>query len=361
MTLVAAWIRRLGKSEELVVASDSRLTGGISINHAPKLFPLQRSDAVLAYCGPTVVAYPILLQIKASLDGHEETRDRVIDIVDLKAHIEKSIEGLRTQIQDLPSGDQTHTAFKFLLAGYSWKFSCFRAWTFKYDVLKKEFNAYSMPAGRNEFSFMSDDRGNEIEAKRRLYGLLHRNGKIPAERLDWQPLQVLLSFIQDPQQEDIGGPPQIIKVYKHANVMPINVLWPEDTWEQGLRIRTYSINHLGRPLLEYERTRRLTLDPFSGELVEPWNVREHAAAYNDCESRRLSDRLRAKLAALLERRKTNLELREQLEKMVADGVPFAEMREVQEQWKSRNMILSPNKPITPVDYSAGFASLQGKR
>lgn len=47
--------------------------------------------------------------------------------------------------------------------------------------------------------------------------------------------------------------------------------------------------------------------------------------------------------------------------MIADGVPFAELREAQEQWKSRNMILSPNEPITAVDYSAGFARLQAKR
>jgi hypothetical protein len=88
LTLVVTWIRRLGNSEELVIASDSRLTGGIALNHAPKRFALHRSDAVLAYYGPTVVAYPILLQIKASLDGHEESRDRLIDIVDLKSHIE---------------------------------------------------------------------------------------------------------------------------------------------------------------------------------------------------------------------------------------------------------------------------------
>lgn len=76
MTLVATWIRQTKSNEELVIASDSRVTGGIVINCAPKLFRLERNDAVLAYCGPTMVAYPILLQIKASLDAHEETRER---------------------------------------------------------------------------------------------------------------------------------------------------------------------------------------------------------------------------------------------------------------------------------------------
>lgn len=358
MTLVAAWIRRVGKLEELVIASDSRLTGGIALSHAPKLFPLQRNDAVLAYCGPTVVAYPILLQVKASLDGHDETRDRLIDIVDLKSHIEKAIEGLRTQIQDLPSGDGTKTAFKFLLAGYSWKFSRFRAWTFKYDILKKEFNAFSMPRSRYEFEFMSDERENELTAKRRLQDLLRLRSKTPAASLNWEPLQVLFSFIQDPEQDDIGGPPQILKIYKHANVMPINVLWPEDTWNDGLRIRKYSINHLGRPLLDYERTRRLTLDPKAGEIVEHWNVREYAKAYNECEERRLSNRLRAKIAALLERRKSNLLLQSKLKAMVVSGASLSEMNEEMKNWQKVSGILSPNRAVDADDLSVGFSRLQ---
>ena len=77
MTLVASWVRVTPGGEELVIASDSRLTGGLALDHAPKIFRLERQDAVIAYCGPTVVAYPILLQLKSSLDGHEETRCQV--------------------------------------------------------------------------------------------------------------------------------------------------------------------------------------------------------------------------------------------------------------------------------------------
>jgi hypothetical protein len=34
LTLVVAWIRRASANEELVVACDSRLTGGLSLDHA---------------------------------------------------------------------------------------------------------------------------------------------------------------------------------------------------------------------------------------------------------------------------------------------------------------------------------------
>lgn len=331
MTLVTAWVRRTAGAEELIVASDSRLTGGIALNHAPKLFPLARNDAVLAYCGPTVVAYPILLQLKASLDVHEESRDRIIDIVDLKAHIEKSIERLRAQIKDLPSKDLTDRAFKFLLAGYSWRFSKFRVWTFRYDTQTGEFNARSMPRNGHHFAFMSDVEENEKRARFQLMRTMFRDPKQPKTRLDWEPLQVLLSFIRDPECNDIGGPPQIMKIYRHANILPINVLWPEDRMKNGLRVRTFEINHLGRPLLDYEQTRLLTLDPELGDLIEPWNIREHAKAYNDCEERRLRGMLQARVARLLSWREANLQLQERLKVMLRSGASLADLQAVMGQ------------------------------
>lgn len=326
MTLVTAWIRNTGANDELVVASDSRITGGIAMNHAPKLLRLERSDSVLAYCGPTVVAYPILLQIKATLDAHDETRDRVIDIVDLKAHIEKTIERLRAKINDLPSKDDTHRSFKFLLAGYSWKYSVFRAWVFRYDIRTREFNAFSMPKGKYKFIFMSDVSENEMLAKKILMENICREQGNQKFKLDWEPLKVLLSFIEDKSINDIGGPPQIIKVYKHANTLPINILWPDDRIEHGLPIRTFEINHLGRPLLGYERTRLLTLDLKTWEMVEPWKIRERANYYNELEMCNLRTNLLAELVNRIAWKRDNLQLQATLTEMIKAGCRFEELQ-----------------------------------
>lgn len=323
MTLVAAWIRRTVGVEELVVASDSRLTGGIALNHAPKLFPLERADSLLAYCGPTVVAYPILLQVKASLDANEKTRRRLIDIVDLKVHIEKSIEGLRAQIKDLPSGDATNRAFKFLLAGYSWKHGCFRAWIFRYDTQTREFNAHSMPRLGRGFVFMSDVDENERRARERLNRLVFEHRDSPLPHLDWEPLHVLLSFIQDPNCDDIGGPPQIIKVYRHANVLPINVLWRERASLDGIPYLRYEVAHLGRPLLDGEPTGLLTLNLEDWKFVEPWNIRSLAKQYND---RELRTALHTKLVRLLDRRRRARERGEVIHSMLKRGAPFLDIQ-----------------------------------
>jgi hypothetical protein len=52
----------------LVLASDSRLTGGPIDGLAPKVFALPRSDALLAFAGDTQHAYPLVLQMVASID-----------------------------------------------------------------------------------------------------------------------------------------------------------------------------------------------------------------------------------------------------------------------------------------------------
>ena len=316
MTLVAAWIRRTPGGEELVVASDSRVTGGIQLDHAPKIFRLDRKDAVLAYCGSTLVAYPILLQIKASLDGSEETRNRITDIVNLKSHIEKAIELLRTHIQDLPSKDNTHRSFKFMLAGYSWRTSSFRVWTFKYDINSGEFNAFKMPRS-NKFVFMSDTDENELRARDTLCHKYLRKEAGNGKRLNWEPLQVLLQIINDNEVYDVGGPPQIVKIYKHANTLPINVIWPEEQFKRGILRRTFCVTHLGRPLLKYERSRYLSLDPQTLEFIEPWKTQDVIRSYNDRAEAQLRTHYRIVLCKVIMAIKDKKALQKQLTEMVA--------------------------------------------
>lgn len=299
MTLVTAWVRATPGGNELVVASDSRLTGGLLLNHAPKIFRLERQDAVIAYCGPTIIAYPILLQIKASLDGYEETRSRILDIVHLKAHIEKVIESLRSKVSDLPSNDGTNREFKFLLAGYSWKTSTFRMWTFRYDVTTGEFNAYSARKS-GSFLFMSDQAANEKRALHTLMRAMARDPKASLKRLNWEPLEVLMGIIRDPDVADVGGPPQMVKIYKHANILPINIIWPkQEELESQDQQRKFEVTHLGRPLLGYERSRYLSVNPDTLELIEPWNVAKQLASIQTKESTRVQTCLRTSLCRTL--------------------------------------------------------------
>lgn len=327
MTLVAAWIRRTPGGKELIVASDSRVSGGITLDHAPKIFRLERNDAVLAYCGSTLVAYPLILQIKAGLDAYEETRNRVIDIVQLKAHIEKIIESLKNTFSYLPNKDDIGTNFKILLAGYSWKVNDFRVWTFRFDVKTGEFNAFKMKGGHS-FQFMSDRPENERQATSFVLKRFCHYQKGDGTGLNWEPLAALIDMIKDSTIDDIGGAPQIVKIYRHSNTMPVNVLWPETKKQNSFNTKAFSVTHLGRSLLDYEHSRYLTLDPETWELVKPWEIRERIESKNQREIEAERERKLLLICGLIKLFSKKKQLQGELTAMISRGCTFSELSAV---------------------------------
>jgi hypothetical protein len=252
MTLVVAWIRRLKRQDQLIVASDSRLSFGARWDCCPKIFPLVRNDSVLAFCGDTAFAYPILLQLVNSVRNYEKTASREMDIVDLRPHFLKIAGSMCAQVTDFPRGEHgiDPTDFKLLFAGYSSGQQEFKAWTYYFDNNKKNFNYRHLSfhekktLGTKPFLFMGD---SVHEANKLLYEKLGQRAKLVAGGLDMEPLEVLLEMIESDKFDTIGGPPQLVKVYPHANVLPINVLWPRE--------KPKFVAHFGRPLLDYESSR----------------------------------------------------------------------------------------------------------
>ena len=80
MTLTIAWVRRVKDTAELVVASDSRLRSYGAMDQCQKIFPLQRGDSCLAFCGDATVAYPFFVQAASGLNGFIRSRTRADDI-----------------------------------------------------------------------------------------------------------------------------------------------------------------------------------------------------------------------------------------------------------------------------------------
>lgn len=123
MTLVAVWIRQRSERDELVVASDSRLAFGARWDCCPKVFPLAREDSVLAFCGDTMFAHPILLQLSNSVANYRKSKSREHDITSLCPHLLKVIERMRNEVHNLPkwnSGSDSKD-FRLVFAGYSWR------------------------------------------------------------------------------------------------------------------------------------------------------------------------------------------------------------------------------------------------
>jgi hypothetical protein len=89
VTITIAWVRRNKGTAELVLASDSRLRSYGALDQAQKLFPLERGDCCLGFCGDTRIAYPLFIQVSTSINNYVKTRTRALDenrVSDLEPH-----------------------------------------------------------------------------------------------------------------------------------------------------------------------------------------------------------------------------------------------------------------------------------
>jgi hypothetical protein len=197
---------------------------------------------------------------------NQKLASRAVDITDLRSYLIDLIEDMRNQVYDYPKGlkEEDKTDYRFIFAGYSWKFREFRIWNIQYQKNIRRFSFRSVGVWPKE---QNNDRtflfiGDEIRtARERLNRLLLKRPSLKRGELNMEPLEVLVGMIRDNVSTAIGGPPQVAKVYQYMNSMPYNVYWPSRS--------NGRITFFGRPLLKYERNSFLTLDPDTFETTEP--------------------------------------------------------------------------------------------
>jgi hypothetical protein len=269
MTLGIAWVRVVGGTRELVVSSDSRLSGGQSWDGNPKIILLPRSDAVISFAGSTNDAYPLMIQAVNAINMYPPAQDRTMDIADLKGHLVRVFNHSRESISNLPNGynQPEDPGAIFMLSGYSWRTKRFHIWKLHFDpeIRRYTFRPTSVWSGQEAeayklIAYVGDDEA-VADAKRRLVELLRERGKLQTGSLDMEPLEVLRDVIRESKFRSVGGPIQLVKIYEHANVVPVGIFWP--TRESG------TICVLGRSLMDYERTRWGVIDPDMPDRAQP--------------------------------------------------------------------------------------------
>lgn len=267
MILSIVWLREAGGRHELVMATDSRLRFGCAWDCCPKILTLGRGDAAICFAGDTMHAYPIMLQLKSSVDQHHATRTRARDLLDLRSHMIALANGMRDHIHDLPAGqmqpDVPETVFVF--GGYSWKSEEFIIWLLHFDRSLGRFTyrpstEWKGQASVRKIAFAGDDTAC---AKDHLVELLRVRGKLDVGGFDMEPFEILRDMIRGNAHPTIGGPPQVVKIYRHMNTVPLAVRWPSAA--------AGTLSFMGRPLLPYERTLHPVLDPDSLEIAPAWS------------------------------------------------------------------------------------------
>lgn len=258
MTICAAWIRKIGKCEELMFVSDSRLSGGRNLDYSPKIITLARSDCAIAFAGETDMAYPLMHQISLAISSYNRAKTRAMDIRELKTHSIKVLNSMASSIfSDIP--EMKDPDVSFLLGGYSWINKCFDIWGIRYAKKEKCFIARhvnSWVGGMDPVLFGGD---KAKEANKNLVKLMQKKGALVGNKavnsaFDMEPLEVVRDMLRSSKKNDsIGGALQVVKVYQHMNALPLGVFWPDRA--------SGSVYIQGRPLLGYESTDFWVIDP----------------------------------------------------------------------------------------------------
>ncbi|MCD7441002.1 hypothetical protein K4B79_22595 [Streptomyces lincolnensis] len=254
MTLTMAWVRKVGETEEMIIASDSRLRSLGAWDAAPKIIPLPRGDAAIAFAGETNYAYPIMLQAINSINAYGGALSRRQPLAKLKGHLIRVVNLMLDQLTDIPRDLWEAPAAFFLLAGYDWTTHEFKIWKLHFDKATRRFTFSPGNPWRGEGH---DEKvlsiiGDEIdEARAVLVEFLRTPDGIRPGAFDMEPMKALAFMIDSDRFHSIGGHIQMVKVYKALQCVPFIIS----------RDGTRSL--MGRPLLDYEKSESvptLTLD-----------------------------------------------------------------------------------------------------
>jgi hypothetical protein len=259
MTTVVAWERQAGELSELIVASDSRLSGGEAWDACAKIFDIGRSDAVFAFAGDTWRALPLVLQAVATTRSYEGSALKTLDLPQFAGHLERVLNTVLAQATGTASKEPP--GCEFLLAGWSWTLNDFFIYRYSFDRKNWRFTANAV-SKRLPGSIKAAGRGRQYlaigDGATGLTGSLakaYNSGSI-AGALDYHPLEYLYLQTIDPAWASVGGPVQAAKIYRSIRVEHLTV---EVDSQRSLS---------GRPLLPYERTNLRCLVRSAGK----WSV-----------------------------------------------------------------------------------------
>jgi hypothetical protein len=282
MTLSIAWIRRSGVSQELVVASDSRLSSVGHVDICQKVFPLSRGDSFLAFCGDTILAFPFLFQLQSAILDFQKSSDRSEDVTRLLGRVLTMLNFYLAAWQDTePTDFQNATrTTRFLFGGWSWRFKRFFVYPIQFSQTHQRFLHFSHSKQKKRLNLADGEVcvciGNYTAEFREELTKTMATRRL--RTLNYEPLDVLCSMLRNPKFTDrrtseefynksdrrgtIGGAPQAIKIYEHANTRPIAIRWPLTNGKP-------SVTLLGRPLFDWEMTFNPIYNPEDRDFFYP--------------------------------------------------------------------------------------------
>ena len=245
MTLCVAWVRKRKREESLYLIADSRFTCGDVYDGCPKLFPLERGDCALACAGNTLYSLPIANHIQRSIALNIKNSTRALDFCDLCHGIVDIANRCLMDVSEVWGSEKDKGPdFQMIFAGYSVLKGKFDVRIIEYDPESESMvSRKASYLQRRPYAIIGDhDADNDRVKQFRADMFRALDG---SKEIDMEPLDVLMKYINNEDIRSIGGNPQMLKITKFMQILPIG-FYKEDADGIG------NISYYGRNLLKYE-------------------------------------------------------------------------------------------------------------
>ena len=196
MTLCVAWIKKIKQHNQLVIATDSLITGGYRYPHGTKLMTFGRNDCALCWEGDTSFTYSFAENAKTDVELSDHLCTGETPLVAVVRRITKVFNQL-WQANLVDKGSAFHDArLSFFFGGYCPVFQKPVLWHIRQQGDDGSFK----PCYRELRQPLFTGSGRYIarEIYRSNPGLT--------------PYQVLAQVIEDGNVQDVGGVPQLVTV-----------------------------------------------------------------------------------------------------------------------------------------------------
>ena len=86
-------------------------------DQSPKIITLPRSDCAICFAGETIYAYPLMIQLYFAIDSYTRSRQRAMDLHDLRGHVLNVLNDLHESVFFTETKQEDLKATEFLLVG----------------------------------------------------------------------------------------------------------------------------------------------------------------------------------------------------------------------------------------------------
>jgi len=261
MTVAVSWTRKTNTGRELWVISDSRLSGGKCWDYGPKVFGVGRSDSVMAFAGDTAWSYPLIAQVTSYVESFVNLRERAIDFIDARDKIIQMLNESLSFVSDAVDPSLEVPGCTFILAGYSARKQDFILNKIIFHSQRRKFEIRSAKRINGELLAVIGDKGPVSAISRRISEKVKKYSGSEL-KLDMIPFEAFFDVLSSKRFREIGGAPQLTKLYQNMNQKHFGVYWPPElpNEEQKIYLR-------GRQLGEFEvLDHPWVFDPSEGKL-----------------------------------------------------------------------------------------------